>query len=81
MGYVLASALDNQWLSLMGAVGGGSLSYLVFMWILFAAKDPHRVGREMPTESQLYRRVKELNQKIGQQKEAPLFFASSVAAV
>jgi len=75
MGYVLASALDNQWLSLMGAVGGGSLSYLVFMWILFAAKDPRRVGREMPTRDELARRVKELNQKIAQQKEPPLFFA------
>src|SRR5512135_1172814 len=75
MGYVLASALDNQWLSLVGAVGGGSLSYLVFMWILFPAKDPRRVGREMPTKDELARKVKELNQKIAQQKEPPLFFA------
>lgn len=75
MGYVLASALENPRLSLMGAVGGGSLGYLVFMWILFAARDPRRVGREMPTNDELARRVKELNQKIAQQKEPPLFFA------
>src|SRR5512135_2139076 len=45
---------DHAWLR---------LSYLVFMWILFPAKDPRRIGREMPTKDEFARRVKELNQK------------------
>ena len=50
---VLAATLYNPWLGLVGAACGGSLSYLVFTWIFFAAKDPRRVGRVMQTKDEL----------------------------
>ena len=75
VGYVLPATLYNAWLGLVGAACGGSLSYLVFTWIFFAAKDPRRVGRVMQTKDELVRRVKEVNEEIEKSKQEPLFFA------
>ena len=75
VGYVLAATLYTPWISLVGAACGGALSYLVFTWIFFAAKDPRRVGRVMQTKDELARRVKEVNLEIEESKREPLFFA------
>ncbi len=76
LGYVvLAAALQNPWLALAGALCAAAVSYLVFMWIFFAAKDPQRIGREMQTEDDLARRVKEANQEIEESGQDPIFFA------
>ena len=74
---VLVAALprQNPWLASGGAVCAGAVSYLVFTWIFFAAKDPQRIGREMQTEDDLARRVKEVNQEIEESGQDPIFFA------
>ncbi len=78
-GYLLAWSWAgpsyHQWLCYAGATLGGSLAYAVFLWILFAAKDPHLAGPRVLSGAELARAAKELDQEIAQQEEPPLFFA------
>jgi hypothetical protein len=79
-GYMLAGRLSvgllpHQWLCYVGALLGGSLSYLVFLWILFPGKDSHRAGRRMLREDELARAAKELERKLEGEEDAALFFA------
>ena len=79
-GYMFAGRLSvgllpHQWLCYVSALLGGSLSYLVFLWILFPGKDSHRAGRRMPREDELARAAKELERRLEGEEEAALFFA------
>ena len=64
----------NPWPCYGAAALGGSLGYAVFLWILFAAKNPCRAGRLVLSGPALALAAKKLEQKIAAQKEPPLFF-------
>ena len=74
-GRLSVGLLPHQWLCYVGALLGGSLSYLVFFWILFPGKDSHRAGRRMLREDELARAAKELERRLEGEEESALFFA------
>jgi hypothetical protein len=65
----------HPWPCYLAAALGGSLGYTLFLWILFAAKNPQRVGRLVLSGPALTLAAKKLERKIAAQKEPPLFFA------
>lgn len=83
MAYLLArfwtGPFYNPWPCYVAAALGGSLGYAVFLWVWFAAKNPHRVGRLVLSGPLLARAAKKLERKIARQKEPPLFFAGHFA--
>ena len=65
----------HPWPCYFAAALGGSLGYALFLWILFAAKNPQRVGRLVLSGPALALAAKNLERKVAAQKEPPLFFA------
>ena len=63
----------NPWPCYGAAALGGSLGYAVFLWILFAAKNPHRVGRLVLSGPALALAAKKLERKIAAAEGAATF--------
>jgi type IV secretory pathway TraG/TraD family ATPase VirD4 len=78
--YFLAAQISaghwyDQWLCYASALLGGSLSLAIFLWILFATKDPHRGGRRLLEGDELKREAEKLERELRGAKDAPVFFA------